>query len=45
MRVLEGVDTADDIARAIVFLASDDAAFITGQVISVDGGVSSVIAA
>ncbi|MBM4385404.1 MAG: SDR family oxidoreductase [Deltaproteobacteria bacterium] len=29
----------DDIANAVVFLASDDAAFITGQVISVDGGL------
>jgi NAD(P)-dependent dehydrogenase (short-subunit alcohol dehydrogenase family) len=29
----------EDIARAVVFLASDDAAFITGQVISVDGGL------
>jgi NAD(P)-dependent dehydrogenase (short-subunit alcohol dehydrogenase family) len=29
----------EDIAKAVVFLASDDAAFITGQVISVDGGL------
>jgi NAD(P)-dependent dehydrogenase (short-subunit alcohol dehydrogenase family) len=29
----------EDIAAAVVFLASDDAAFITGQVISVDGGL------
>ncbi|MFK7894990.1 MAG: SDR family NAD(P)-dependent oxidoreductase [Myxococcota bacterium] len=30
---------AEDIAAAVVFLASDDAAFITGQVLSVDGGL------
>jgi len=31
----------EDIAAAAVFLASDEAAFITGQVISVDGGLMS----
>ena len=30
----------DDIARAAVFLASADSAYITGQVITVDGGLS-----
>lgn len=30
--------TADDVARAAVFLASDDAAFITGVALPVDGG-------
>jgi NAD(P)-dependent dehydrogenase (short-subunit alcohol dehydrogenase family) len=30
--------TADDIAHAIVFLASDDAAFVTGSELVVDGG-------
>ena len=30
--------TADDIARLAVFLASDGAAFITGETIAVDGG-------
>jgi NAD(P)-dependent dehydrogenase (short-subunit alcohol dehydrogenase family) len=29
----------EDIARAAVFLASDDAAFITGQTLVVDGGI------
>lgn len=30
--------TADDITRAVLFLASDDAAYITGTVLYVDGG-------
>ncbi len=37
--------TGDDVARTVLFLASDDAAYITGQNILVDGGVTgSVIA-
>ena len=31
--------TPEDVARAVAFLAGDDAAFITGQVINVDGGM------
>ena len=34
--------TADDIANAVLFLASDRANFITGQTISVDGGYTMV---
>jgi len=30
----------DDLARAIAFFASDDAAFVTGQVLSVSGGLT-----
>jgi len=31
--------TVEDVARCIVFLASDEANYITGQIISVDGGL------
>jgi 3-oxoacyl-[acyl-carrier protein] reductase len=31
--------TADDIANAVVWLASDGAAYVTGQIISVNGGM------
>jgi 3-oxoacyl-[acyl-carrier protein] reductase len=31
--------TVDDMARAITFLLSDDSQYITGQVLSVDGGI------
>ena len=32
--------TVDDIARAIVYFASDDSDFVTGQVMLVDGGIN-----
>lgn len=31
--------TADDVAQAVLFLASDQACYITGQVLNVDGGM------
>jgi 3-oxoacyl-[acyl-carrier protein] reductase len=33
------VGSVDDVAAAVAFLASDDAAYITGQVLKVDGGM------
>lgn len=37
---LQRLAQPEDIARAVAFLASDDAAYITGQVLSVDGGMA-----
>jgi NAD(P)-dependent dehydrogenase (short-subunit alcohol dehydrogenase family) len=34
--------TAEDVAAAVTFLLSDDAAYITGQVLAVDGGLSTL---
>ena len=33
------VNARDDIAQAVAFLASEHAAYITGQVLVVDGGM------
>lgn len=35
--------TSDDVANAVLFLASDEARFITGAVLPVDGGQSARI--
>lgn len=39
---LGGFGTPDDIAAAVAFLASDDARYITGQTLAVDGGMTFV---
>lgn len=39
---LKRVGTADDIARMATFLLSEQSSWITGQIIHVDGGISSI---
>jgi 2-hydroxycyclohexanecarboxyl-CoA dehydrogenase len=39
---LKRVAEVDDIANAVAFLASDEAAFITGQTLSVSGGYTMI---
>ena len=40
LHALKRVATAEDLARSVLYLASDDAAFVTGTAMLVDGGVS-----
>jgi len=37
---LKRFGTVDDVAKAVAFLASDDAGYITGQVLCIDGGMA-----
>jgi 3-oxoacyl-[acyl-carrier protein] reductase len=39
MTPLGRLASVEDIANAVAFFASDEACFITGQVLSVDGGL------
>jgi len=36
---LARLGTPDDVARVVLFLSTDDSAYVTGQVLSVDGGL------
>ena len=38
--LLKRIGRPNDIAELVVFLASDKASFITGEVIKIDGGLS-----
>ena len=40
MQSLKRLTDMDDLAGAVMFLCSDDAAFITGQSLQVDGGLT-----
>ena len=37
---MQKLGAPEDVARAVAFLASDEAAYITGQVLAIDGGMS-----
>jgi NAD(P)-dependent dehydrogenase (short-subunit alcohol dehydrogenase family) len=39
MQAIKRVQVPDDLTGTVAFLASDDAAFITGQTFFVDGGL------
>ncbi|MGC0405191.1 NAD(P)-dependent dehydrogenase (short-subunit alcohol dehydrogenase family) [Streptomyces sp. SAI-126] len=40
LQALKRQETPEDVANAVAFLASDDAGFITSQILSVDGGLT-----
>ncbi len=40
LQPLQRIGTADEIAKAIYFLATDDSSWTTGSVLSVDGGIN-----
>ncbi|HJO47811.1 MAG TPA: SDR family oxidoreductase, partial [Candidatus Scalindua sp.] len=40
MTSLKRFGTTDDVAKIAMFMLSDDAKYITGQVLSVDGGLA-----
>ena len=40
MQCIKRTETPNDLAKVVLFLASDDSDFITGQSIAVDGGLT-----
>jgi NAD(P)-dependent dehydrogenase (short-subunit alcohol dehydrogenase family) len=45
MHPLGRIATPEEVARAIYYLASDDAGFVTGSVLTIDGGVTAGVTA
>ncbi len=39
---LKRLGTAEDVADVVGFFASDDASYLTGQVLNVDGGLTMI---
>ena len=39
IQILDGPGYPEDVARAVLFLVTDDARFITGEIINIDGGM------
>jgi len=40
LQTIQRPSVPEDVANALAFLVSDDAAFITGQILHVDGGLT-----
>ena len=39
-QIVQGPGYPEDVANLVLFLASDDSRFISGEIINVDGGVA-----